>query len=203
VEFPQADICACCGTHVRRTGEIGLVKLISCQKFRSGVRVEMICGQRALEWLNTAAEQNHQIAVMLSAKMNNSAEAVRRLYDESQQLKAQLAALQDKVFAAKAAELAGAGDVVLFEEGLAPDGVRRLCDAVLQTCGGRCAVFSGNEEEGYKYVLAQKGADLRAFVKEFNTALKGRGGGKPDFVQGSVAAGREAIETFLAQSSSM
>ena len=83
VTFPGSDVCACCGTHVRRTGEIGLIKLLTVQKFRSGVRVEMACGKRALDWLNAVAAQNHQTSVLLSAKADQTAGAVRRLYDEA------------------------------------------------------------------------------------------------------------------------
>ena len=67
VTFPGADTCACCGTHVSRTGEIGLIKLISVQKFKEGSRIEMLCGDRALAYINGILEQNHQICVALSA----------------------------------------------------------------------------------------------------------------------------------------
>ena len=76
------------------------------------------------------------------------------------------------------------------------DALRRLADAVLQSCGGRCAVFSG-EGENYKYAIGQKGGDLRSFAKELNGALKGRGGGKPEFIQGSVNANKTQIEAFF------
>ena len=199
VTFPGSDVCACCGTHVRRTGEIGLIKLLTVQKFRSGVRVEMACGKRALDWLNTVAAQNHQTSVLLSAKADQTAGAVRRLYDEAQDLKARLAALQERVFADRAAQLSGAGDVLVFEDGLAADGVRRLCDAVLQTCGGRCAVFSGTDSQGYKYAVGRREGDLRPLVQALNAALHGRGGGKPSFAQGSVQADRAEIEAFFSE----
>ena len=96
-----------------------------------------------------------------------------------------------------AGQYAGPGDVVLFEDGLSPDSLRRLCDAVLHTCGGRCACFSGTDGWGYKYAIGQAGGDLRGFVKELNQVLHGRGGGKPDFVQGGVQASREEIERFF------
>lgn len=64
-------------------------------------------------------------------------------------------------------------------------------------CGGRCAVFSGSDAEGYKYCVAEDGGDLRQLTKEMNAALHGRGGGKPFFVQGSVSASRREIEIFF------
>ena len=90
VRFPGADLCACCGTHVTRTGEIGMVKLLSVVKFREGVRMEMLCGKRVLDYLNMVNEQNHEVSVKLSAKPNQTGQAVQRLLDENFQLKAEL-----------------------------------------------------------------------------------------------------------------
>ena len=198
VTFPEADVCACCGTHVRYTGEIGLIKLISMQKFKGGVRMEMLCGRRAAEYMNGIWEQNHQISVALSAKPKETAAAVQRLKEAEGAASFRVAALENELFAVKAANLKGAGNVLLFEEGLAPDAVRRLAVAVMEVCGGMCVVFSGDEDNGYKYALGQENGDLRALVKEMNGDLKGRGGGKPFFAQGSVGAKRAQIEAFFA-----
>ena len=106
-------------------------------------------------------------------------------------------ALEESRFAALAGQYAGPGDVVLFEDGLSPDALRRLCDAVLHACGGQCACFSGDDSSGYKYAVGQLNGDLRDLVKELNQTLNGRGGGKPAFVQGSVQTGEEAIRAFF------
>lgn len=197
VTFPGADCCACCGTHVRSAGQVGLVKLLTVQKFREGVRIELVCGGRALRYLSGALEQNAKVSHLLSAKVFQTGAAVERLLGENEALKARLAALEEARFAALAKEYANAGDVLLFEDGLSPDALRRLCDAVLHSCGGRCACFSGSDGEGYKYAIGQQNGNLRDFVKELNQTLNGRGGGKPDFVQGSVQAGRGEIERFF------
>ncbi len=198
VSFPGADTCACCGTHVASSGQVGLVKLLSVQKFREGVRIELVCGGRALNYLSGIWTQNRHVSNLLSAKPFQTGAAVERLLSENEQLKSRMMTMEEVQFAALAQQYAGAGDVLLFQEGLTPDGLRRLCDAVLQSCGGRCACFSGDEEAGYKYAIGQKDGDVRALVKEMNQALSGRGGGKPGFAQGSVLAGRRAIETFFA-----
>jgi len=96
----------------------------------------------------------------------------------------------------KAQTYENAGDVLLFEGEMSSDSVRRLCDAVLNTCGGRCAVFAGGDGV-YKYAVGQREADIRGLIKEMNAALNGRGGGKPNFAQGSVAADEAAIRTFF------
>jgi len=196
VRFPGADTCACCGTHVKRSGQVGLVKLLSCQSFRSGVRIEMLCGRRALEYLSAMAAQNRQVAQSLSAKPEASYAAVSRLKQELEGTKLRLAALEQADFARQAEEYRGKGDVLLFREGLNADGVRRLTIALAETCGGRAAVFGGKEGD-YKYAVVQPGGDLRAFTKQMNAALHGRGGGKPEFVQGGVSAGQKEIEAFF------
>ena len=196
VSFPGADTCA--GTHVSSSGQVGLVKLLSCQKFRSGVRIELVCGKRALDHLSRVWEQNHQISNLLSAKAGETAGAVARLLEENQTLKGRLAALEDTRFAALAEQYRDAGDLLLFEEGLSPDSLRRLAAAVLETCGGRCACFSGQDGSGYRYAIGQAGGDLRELTHTLNQALSGRGGGKPNFVQGSVQAEQSAIRDFFA-----
>lgn len=197
VHFPHVDLCACCGTHVRRTGEIGLVKLLSCVRFHSGVRIEMLAGSRALAGLCTAWEQNRQISGLLSAKPDQTACAVSRIQQELSDTKLRVSRLEDRLFRQKAETFRDAGSVLLFEEGLNPDGLRRLADAVLRTCGGRCAVFSP-VGDGFQYAIGQDGGDLRAFTRQMNQALNGRGGGKPGFVQGSVRADQDAIRQFFA-----
>ena len=197
VTFPGADTCACCGTHVRSAGQVGLIKLLSVQRFRDGVRIELVCGGRALRYVNAMVAQNRHISNLLSTKAAETGRGVERLLEENHQLKARLTAMEDARFRALAEQYTGAGDVLLFEEGLTPDGLRRLCDAVLNVCGGRCACFSGDDAGGYAYAVGQRGGDLRAFSKDMNQALGGRGGGKPNFVQGRVSAGREQIEGYF------
>lgn len=199
VEFPGADICACCGTHVAHTGEIGLVKIVSVEKFHSGVRVEMLSGGRALRYLTAVQDQNRQVSQLLSAKVMETAKAVKNLTDEAERLRQQVYAMENAQFAAKAEQLRGQGNVLVKLDGLSADGVRRAAIAIQETCGGRAAVFSGNEENGYKYAVGEPDGNLRDWVKELNGALHGRGGGKPGFVQGSVAAKWDEIVAFMSR----
>ncbi len=197
-DAPYVDLCACCGTHVARAGEIGLVRLLSVEKFREGVRVEMLSGRRALSYLNMADGQNHRISVLLSAKPEQTADAVKREMDENFRLRGRVAELEEKLFSQTAEQLRGAGNVLLFEEELDSDSLRKLAVAVMETCGGRCAVFSDNKDGSFKYAVGEKDGDLRALVKEMNQALDGRGGGKPPFAQGLVRKSEHEIREFFA-----
>ena len=196
VSFPGADCCACCGTHVASSGQVGLVKFLSVQKFREGVRIELLCGGRALRYLSACWEQDVRVAQALSVKPAASFAAVERLLGELSALKLRCARLEEAAFAQIAAQYEGKGDVLLFADEMNGDSVRRLCDAVANACGGRCAVFAGAGNT-WKYAISQADGDLRALTKALNAALCGRGGGKPNFAQGSVNAARAAIEEFF------
>ena len=195
-EFPGADRCACCGTHVASSGQVGLLKLLSCQKFRDGVRLELLCGQRALDCLAAGWEQARQIGQALSVKPQCAFAAVSRLQEELLSLKEKAARLEEADFAHTAAQYRGAGSVLHIAEPLDGDGARRLCDAIAKAAGGRCAVFAGQDGD-YRYAVIESGGDLRQFIKDMNTALHGRGGGRDGFAQGSAACTAEEVRTFF------
>ncbi len=197
VTFPGADCCACCGTHVLQAGQVGIIKVLSCQKFREGVRLEILCGRRAMDYLSQVYTQTRTIAQRLSVKPRDAAAAVERLEAELSAARAAQAHLEETAFAAIAKEHAGRGDILLFQPPMKPDSVRRLADAAARTCGGLAAVFAG-EGEKYAYALVRPdGGDIAPLVRELNRALQGRGGGRNGFAQGSVQAAREEIESFF------
>lgn len=195
-EFPGADRCACCGTHVTSSAQVGLLKLLSCQKFRDGVRLELLCGQRALDCLAAGWEQARQIGQALSVKPQSAFAAVSRLQEELLSLKEKAARLEEADFAHVAAQYRGAGSVLHIAEPLNGDGARRLCDAIAKAAGGRCAVFAGQDGD-YRYAVIESGGDLRQFIKDMNTALHGRGGGRDGFAQGSAACTAEEVRAFF------
>lgn len=197
VEVPGHDLCACCGVHVERTGEIGLIKILSCVKFHEGVRLEMLCGRRAYEYMCRVYEQNRQVSQTFSAQVLQTGEAAKKFADQLAGEKFRAAGLEKRVFASIAAGYAGAGEVLHFEEGLSSSAVRELADAIAQTCGGRAAVFSGSDEAGYSLCLVYHGGDVKELGTRLAKELNGRGGGKPGFFQGSCRATRSQIETFF------
>ena len=197
VQVPDYDSCACCGVHVARTGEVGLVKLFSVVGLRGGSRIEMACGAKAMELLNRAYEQNRLVSQAFSAKIFETGAAAKRMNEALTAEKFRSTGLCRRLFTITSEQYANAGNVLHFEDGLEPALVRELADAVAETCGGRAAIFSGSDETGYSYCLAIRDGDLRSFGKEMNAALNGRGGGKPNFLQGSVRAAREEIKRFF------
>ena len=197
VTFPEADCCACCGTHVTRAGQVGIIKVLSVQKFRGGVRMEILCGQRALAYLGKTYGQARAIGQKLSVKPQDTLAAVERLEAELASAKYRCAELETAVFASIAKENEGKGDVLLFQNSMKGDSVRRLADAVAHAGGGLACVFAG-EDGQYAYALVQANAqDISALVKDMNKTLNGRGGGRNGFAQGTVQTHRAAIEAFF------
>ena len=197
VTIPGADACACCGTHVARTGEIGIIKILGHERFKGGVRMELACGRWAYEYLAQVFDRNHEVSVCLSSRMLETGEAARRLTEENSRLKGSLIGIRYRMIDALAEELAGAGDVLLFTSDPDPVMAQKLAAKVMEGCGGKAFAFAGSDTDGYKYAAGQKDGDLKALVREKNQAQEGRAGGKPFFQQGSVHAGREAVEMYL------
>ena len=196
VEVPGFDICACCGVHVAATGEIGLIKLLSAIPCRGGTRIEMAAGRAAFDLMNAVFDQNRQVSRLLSAQLTQTAQGAEQLLDTLNGWKYRSGALERQLFAYQAAALEGMGDCFFFADGLNPEGLRNLTDQASAKTGGIAAGFSKNEN-GFHYCLALPGGDLRGLNRELTAALNGRGGGKPNFQQGSVKAEEAEIQAFF------
>lgn len=202
VTFPGTDVCACCGTHVARTGEIGLIKFISMTHYKGGVRIEMLCGRLALEDYIVKNRQQHELARLFSTKPYELAGVVKQYMADSDAKDVRMSDMARKYFELRTAQFpAGGGLVTDFEEGFRPAEVRKFCDGLVT--GGRAkvaAVFVPAENggrRGWSYVICSREKDMREAVKTLNKQLSGRGGGDPTLVQGTFFASREDIEKAL------
>ena len=196
VTIPGADVCACCGTHTAATGAVGQIKILAAENYKGGVRLSIVCGERALLAAQAMRQRQADIGALLSAKPSETAHAVHRVYDEYTALKFAHFGLCSELFDALAAQVAPGADAIRIVPGLDPDGLHRLAARLSEATTGLCAALTANEK-GTGYCLAQAGGDIRALTKALNTALNGRGGGKPGICQGSCAAAPEQVETFL------
>lgn len=197
VRFNGYDICACCGLHVVRTGEIGIIKLLSYQRYKGGTRIFMLAGEQAYR---DYAEKNKLvlgISNLMSAKPYDVQNAVERLINERNSIKEKLVAAKKELFKIKADKIEkGADRAIFFEEGLEPFELRQLCELIIDKAE-LAAVLSGNDTDGYKYALGSKSKDILAFAKLANEALCGRGGGRGNVVQGSFVSDKSAIEDYF------
>ncbi len=197
VTVPGADVCACCGTHVHRTGEIGPIKVISDEHYKSGIRLTLEVGWKALEDYDMKHRNAKEISAMLSVPPEMIADGVEKQQEQIQALKNANIALKQKLFEKITEGIEeGSRKEILFQEDLNSVEVRRLADLICAKTEF-AAVFSGCDEEGYKYVMCSNTMDVVALGKEFNKVLNGRGGGKNPMIQGSVQASQDEIRNFF------
>ena len=196
VSIPGADVCACCGTHTAATGAVGQIKILAAENYKGGVRLSIVCGERALLAAQAMRQRQADIGALLSAKPSETAHAVHRVFDEYTALKFAHFGLCSQLFEALAAQTAPGEDAIRIVPGLDPDGLHRLAVKLSETTTGLCAALTANEK-GTGYCLARADGDVHALTKALNAALNGRGGGKPGICQGSCAASPEQVERFL------
>lgn len=197
VRIDGYDLCACCAPHVRRTGEIGLIKILSHASHRGGIRLLLKCGFDALEDYSSRCDSISAISASLCAKENEVAQAVEHLKEEKAKLDYEIERLNKEktekyVNRLKPTE----GNVCVFADDADGDGLREIVNAGKTLCSGVFGAFS-KTQDGYRYCLGSASVNLSAYAKEFNAALGGRGGGKPEMIQGSVKAAKEEILEFL------
>ena len=198
------DCCACCGTHLARTGEVGLIKIISAQHYKTGMRLAVACGQRAYDAVAAICADAEAAGRVLSAPAGSLTPSVENRQNGEAVLKQRIAALQNALADAYVQAAAPDRPAVLWAEGADGDGLRRIAMAV---CAGinqvACVLAPGGQ--GLSYALAAPdGTDARALGRALNEAFAGRGGGKPAFCQGSLAQPgltpdvvREKLSTLL------
>ena len=196
VEIPGVDSCACCGIHVPHTGQVGLIKLLSCVKFHQGARIEMVCGQRAYNYVNQIFGENRKISHMLSAKMPETAQGVEALQKAYQEEKFRCVGLKNRLFAAIAESYRHIACPLHFEGPMSGSDLRELAEAIEKVCGG-AIVCAGNDESGYTVCVV--GEDARGVGTRAAQALCGRGGGKQYAWQGQFRATRAQIEAYFGQ----
>lgn len=199
VSIPGGDVCACCGTHVERTGEIGLVKFLSMIHYKGGVRISLLCGKRAVEDYERKRDQVQRISVLLSARPGEIARAVEKLKDEEAKLQEKLVAAYDKLLASEVRGIKeGDGDIFILEPDFEAIQLRHLVNRLLEEKKGRTVLALGGATEGsFLYVLGSRDGDMRRLSRELNGLLNGRGGGSAQMAQGTFFATKDQLQAIL------
>ncbi len=194
VNIPGVDTCACCAPHVKKTGEIGNIKLVNMVNYKGGERIYMLCGFRALTDYKEKEESAKAISALLCAKESEIAEAVGRLKEEQVSLKGKITELKRRILKYRAEEIDVSKAVTaIFDKELEGNEPRELMNQLLERGAKVCAVFAGTDADGYRYVIGSHSEDVRPFSKRLNETFHGRGGGKPEMVQGSLTGTEDAV----------
>jgi alanyl-tRNA synthetase len=187
----------CGGTHVKRTGDIGLFKIISEGGVAAGVRrIEAVTGEQALAYLNTAEEQLKEAASLVKGSRDNVLDKLgavlernRQLEKELEQLKAKAASATGNDLASSAVEVKGVKTLAARVDGLDGKALLALVDQLKNKLGSGVILLGGVQDE--KVVLVAgvtqdltgrlKAGDL---MRQAAAVVGGKGGGRPDMAQG-------------------
>ena len=204
VNIPTADCCACCGTHVKSTQEVGIIKVLSASKHRGGTRIEFVCGDRALRDFTRKHDEVIKASRLLSVKPDEVAAAVEKTLQTLVARDERIAQMNQRYFEMKTTMLPADQTILtLFEEGLTPFELKLFATQVAESKKAQVTALlapaaAADGTVVYNYVIAWDDARLREASKTLNQRLNGRGGGK-DMVQGSFKAARAEIETAIAE----
>lgn len=198
VTIPDVDVCACCAPHVRQTGEIGMLKIMSLQSHRGGVRISILCGFRALEAFREKDKIVTTLANAFSTNQEKLPELVEKLQNLNQELKYQLADAKQKLMAVKMAEIPAEQEtVILFESGIDTPVMRNVVNELVEKHSGICGIFVGTDEEGYNFIIGSSQKDCREIAAELREKTGARGGGSAKMIQGSVKEKEAVIREIL------
>ncbi len=199
VTIPDVDICACCATHVRRTGEIGLIKIVKVLRYNGGMRLFIMCGRRALSLMQKRQQWIEEVSHLTNRSQDQIGEGVRHLLDEIGELKQKNRDLEYKAaFLRLALVPREQRDVLLFAGDMDSIVQRNLVNRLCEEHEGICGVFVGSDEDGkYRYIIGSRTADSREVQKKLRDRLGAKGGGKPEMIQGSVSGTQQSISEAL------
>lgn len=198
VEIQGVDICACCAPHVKTTGQVGMLKVTSFGKYKGGTRVYIVCGLRALEDYNRRMDILTSAYQALNCKEDEVPEKINILIEDNKQQKYRISEIKAKILMEQIekypSELV---DVTIFTEDLDTKNMREGVNALVEKHTGLCAIFSGDDENGYNFVIGSSTRDCSAIAAGLRELLGAKGGGSKQMAQGSIMATRSQIEQTL------
>lgn len=197
VKIGEVDTCACCAPHVSSTGEIGIIKILDFMKHRGGTRIWMTAGKRALLDYRRRYESVKKISGMLSTPQTDIVATLESYMADSDSTRAALKEARLKLAELSAASVnkSKGSRVFYFPDFTIPELIA-FSNIANKKVAGITVAISGCEGD-YKYVISSLTHDLRAEVKNINSALSGRGGGRAEMIQGSFAATLDEIKNYF------
>jgi alanyl-tRNA synthetase len=207
VEVAEFDWSACGGTHVARTGMIGVIAVTGWERFKGGVRVSFVCGRRALRSHRALRDIVAAGTRALSVTPPELAAQIERLQQAGRDLERTVTRLEDECVRYRAAELRLAvetigGSSVVIRQTADGDAaaLKKLAQAVVGDSDIVAVMVGSGDPAPVAIARGPRGtADAGALIKALTTTLGGRGGGRPEAAQAGVPADADAIVKFLRQ----
>ena len=197
VEVEGIDICACCCPHVKQTGEIGLLKVISSIRYKGGTRLSILCGFRALEYFNTLYTQMGELKSLLSAEQSEVVNTVTLLRNEKDELKNKLIEVSKNLLISEIDSLPNGSPALIFADEINPKSQREALNYLISKRNNYCGILVGNDKKGYSYLIGSNSLDSTLIQAKLKESLNAKGGGKKEMIQGFIEASRNEIEALL------
>lgn len=201
VTIPGVDVCACCAPHVKRTGEVNLLKVESFQNYKKGTRIFLCCGERAYHLFQKEHRMVRALAQECTTSYENLPDRFHQMQQEILQWKLRASGQMEELLSYRIQELPERGESLLLflkegeEEGSL---LRKAANQLMQRGAVLCAVFSRKAEGGFSFVIGSPQNRANECLQKMKEAFAVRGGGSPEMVQGSVQETTEQeLEAFF------
>lgn len=200
VEIEGIDLCACCAPHVRRTGEIGICKVVNYINYKGGVRISILCGSRALELFREIHNTTKEISKLLSAKRENLAKEVGRINDSLHDVEYRLVEMEKRNLDLILSQITDAGShsfmdnniindkaVVLKLDGFSNNSLRDAVNKLKEKYPNRLIGTISRTQKGYFFIFGSYEIDCNEIAKILRKKFDAKGGGSSDMIQGNLS----------------
>lgn len=194
VDIENVDLCACCAPHVKNSSEVGLFKITSIETYKGGTRLNYLAGERAYNDYLRLSELESELSRSLNAKKGNIFESVGKLKHSVTELEYSNIALKRMKVSAVCDNTTSP---FIFLDSDYTDIMRFALGELKSKFNGLCAVFAGNDESGYRYLIEYDGKDLMELSNKLKDNFEIKGGGRSGSLQGNLMGSKESINAFL------
>ena len=169
---------------------------MNVQSHRGGVRINILCGGRALADYTEKQDSVWAISSLLSAKQPEVADAVVRVKEDARQQKERANALQAELLKVQMNALPSPEEtchVLLFVGELDAIALRNAVNSLTEKYSGYCGIFAGDDANGYRFIVGSSSCNCQELATRMRQELQAKGGGSAPMIQGNVGATAEAL----------
>lgn len=194
------DVCACCAPHVAYTGEVGIIKVISIVNWKGGVRVGILCGRRALEFIDHRQDIIMGLTDLMTTNEDKLIDRVNDQIEEIKDLKAKLSGALEAGIGSRIEK--GDPDIdrthlVFVDDDFPANSMKNIYNLLKNKYSEYVGIFAGNDQKGYRYLAGSRNIDSTTLIPILNK-IGAKGGGNPDMIQGRVNSSCDAIKQLFA-----
>lgn len=196
----NVDCCACCAPHVKLTGEIGQIKVIRAENYKGGIRLSIVCGQRALRYFDKEHDDMLELANSMSTGTDKLAGSVAKLKADMMKLQEKMTSANKELNEYKTekykALAATQSSLCVFESNADQVSARNLVNALVPVFNGHVAVMIPSGDDWF-FIIGSQHEDMKKLAGEMRNDLSSRGGGSAAMIQGTVKGSVEELKAYL------